>query len=82
MRPKFRDEARVALLDLLEREPARFLHQVDEPEVPGSHHDDLAIRDVVLRPLGLLSGRLGDRVAHHRLLLVSAGDLSDVRLPQ
>ena len=68
----------VALLDLLLREPALFLHQVDEPEISGAHDDDLPIRDVVLRPLRRLPGRLRQRVADHRVLLVSAGDLGHV----
>ena len=36
-------EPRVPLLDLLERQAAGLLHQVDEPEVAGAEHDDVAV---------------------------------------
>ena len=36
-------------LDLLERQPARLVHQVDEPEVARAEHDDVLAGDVVLR---------------------------------
>ena len=67
-------ELRVARLDLLERQPAALLHQVDEPEVARAEHDDVAVGDVVLGPLRLLSRRLAEGVADHRALLVPAGD--------
>ena len=67
-------ELRVPLLDLLERQAARLLHQVDEPEVAGAEHDDIAVRDVILRPLRLLARRLADGEPDHRALLVAAGD--------
>ena len=71
----------MALVDLLEREPARLLHQRDQPEVSRAEHDDLPVRDVVLRALALLlvgpPGRLADREPDHRVLLVAAGDLLD-----
>ena len=38
----------MALVDLFERQPAALLHQVDEAEVAGAEHDDVAIGDVVL----------------------------------
>ena len=44
------DELRVALVDLLERQPAALLHQVDEAEVARAEHDDVAVGDVVLGP--------------------------------
>ena len=44
-------ELRVPLLDLLERQPAALLHQVDEPEVARAEHDDVPVGDVVLGPL-------------------------------
>ena len=54
--------SRVALVDLLERQPAALLHQVDEAEVARAEHDDVAVGDVVLRPLLLLApGRLARR---------------------
>ena len=66
----------VARLDLLQRQPALLLHQVDEPEVARAEHHRLAIGDVVLRPLRrLAAGRLAERVADHRRLLVAAGEL-------
>ena len=65
-------------LDLLERQPAALLHQVDEPEVARAEHDDVLIGDVVLGPLGLLPRRLADGVADHRALLVPAGDPGDL----
>ena len=67
-------------VDLLERQPAALLHQVDEPEVARAEHDDVAVGDVVLGPLGLLPGRLADGVADHRALLVAAGDPGDLAL--
>src|SRR4029450_7647198 len=71
-----RTERRVALFDLLQRQPAWLLHQVDETEIAGAEHDGLLARDVLLR-LGfrLLAGRLAKRVTDHRLLLVAAGNL-------
>src|SRR4051794_41156814 len=66
------DEVRMALVDLLEGQPALLLHQVDEPEVAGAEDDDLAVGDVVLRPLALPPpGRLVHRVLDHRNLLVA-----------
>ena len=41
----------MALVDLLERQPPRLLHQVDEAEVPRAEDDDLAAADVVLGAL-------------------------------
>ena len=69
---------RMALVDLLQRQPAVLLHQVDEPEVARAEHDDLAVGDVVLRPRLARSsraGRLAERVPDHRRLLVAAGDV-------
>ena len=81
VRAERRDQPRVALVDLLEREPARLLHQRDEAEVSRAEHDDVPVRDVVLRALALLlvgpPGRLADGQADHRVLLVAAGDLLD-----
>ncbi len=71
-------ELRVPRLDLLERQPAALLHQVDESEVARAEHDDVPVGDVVLGPLGLLSRRLADGVADHRALLVPAGDSGDL----
>ena len=73
-------ELGVTLVDLLEGEAAAFLHQVDEAEVAGAEHDDVAVGDVVLGPLLLprRPRRLTDRVADHRALLVTAGDALDV----
>ena len=68
----------MALGHLLERQAARLLHQVDEPEVARAEHDDLAVGDVVLRPLLLVAGRLAERVPDHLLLLVAVGDLGDL----
>ena len=73
-------QLRVPLLDLLERQPPAFLHQVDEPEVARAEHDDVAVGHVVLGPLGLLAGRLAEGVADHRALLVSAGDSRHITL--
>src|SRR4029453_17536673 len=76
VRPERRNETRVALLDLLERQPAWFLHEVDEAEIARSEHDGLLARDVLLRfGLRLLAGRLAERGPDHRLLFVAAGDL-------
>src|SRR4029453_2880371 len=67
----------MALLDLLERQPSRLLHQVDEPEVPRAEYDDVLARDVVLRALPplRLPRRLTDRMADHPPLLVPPGVL-------
>ena len=62
------------LLDLLESQAAALLHQVDEAEVARAEHDDVPVGDVVLGPLLLLPGRLGEGVADHGALLVAAGD--------
>ena len=79
-----RDQPRMALVDLFEREPARLLHQRDQAEVPRAEHDDLSVRDVVLRALALVflgrypsAGRLTDCEPDHRLLLVAVCDLHD-----
>ena len=58
VRAECRDQPRVALVDLLEREPARLLHQRDQPEVARAEHDDFPIRHVLLRALALLLVRL------------------------
>ena len=42
VRAQRRDQLRVARVDLLERQPARLVHQVDEAEVAGAEHDDVA----------------------------------------
>src|SRR6202008_205872 len=68
------EELRVPLLDLFEGQPPTLRHQVDEPEVAGAEHDDVAVGDVVLGPLGLLAGGFAEGVADHRALLVAAGD--------
>src|SRR3954452_13208310 len=67
----------MTFLDLLERKPPLLLHQIDEPEIPRAEHDDLAIGHVVLRLLLVLgaTGRFAQRVADHRALLVTAGEL-------
>src|SRR4051794_1329761 len=74
MRSERGDELRVPLVDLLERQPALLLHQVDEAEVARAEHDDIAVGDVVLRPLRRLAGRLFHRAPDHRALLVTARD--------
>ena len=38
--PKRRNQLRMPLLDVLERQAVRRLHQVDKPEVPGAEDDD------------------------------------------
>src|SRR5439155_3802729 len=75
-----RDQARMPLVDLLEREPPLLLHQVDETEVPRSEHDDLPVGYVVLRALLLLlaAGRLRQGVPDHRALLVASRELGDL----
>src|SRR5512132_2386441 len=71
-----RNETRMALLDLLERQPAGFCHQVDKAEIARAEHDDLLARDVFLRTLlRFLAGGLAERVPDHRLLLVAACNL-------
>ena len=49
VRAQGRDELGMARVDLLERQPAVDLHQVDQPEVAGAQDDDVALGDVVLR---------------------------------
>ena len=73
------NELRMALVQLLEREPAVLLHQVDEPEVARAEDDDALAADVVLRALLLLRAPCGlsQRVPDHRILLVAAGHLGD-----
>ena len=74
-----RQQRRMALVELLHGQAALLLHQVDEPEVPRPEHHDLAIRDVVLRPLLLgAPGGLAHRVLDHRVLLVAAGEAGDL----
>ena len=71
--PQRGDQLRVALVQLLQREPAPLLHQVDEPEVARAEDDDLAVGDVVLGALRRHPpGGLLDRVPGHRALLVAA----------
>jgi hypothetical protein len=72
-------QLRVPLVDLLERQPAALLHEVDEPEVAGAEHDDVAVETSFLAA-SAASGRLVDGVADHRALLVTAGDPVDVAL--
>src|SRR5512132_3976415 len=76
VRAERRNETRMALLDLLERQPAGFCHQVDKAEIARAEHDDLLARDVFLRTLlRFLAGGLAERVPDHRLLLVAACNL-------
>src|SRR2546421_9173433 len=63
--------------ELLDRHPPLLLHQVDEAEIAGAEHDDVAARDVVLLLLRLPPRRLGCSVADHRLLLVTARECAD-----
>ncbi len=73
-------EPRMARVDLLERQPARLLHQVDQPEVARSEHDDVLVPDFLLGLLLLLrlpADRLADRMADHRLVLVPLPGLGD-----
>src|SRR6476646_4974788 len=65
------------LVDLLQRQPALFLHRVDGPEVAGAEDDDVPVGDVILRPLSLAAGSLAERMADHLLLLVTVRDLGD-----
>src|SRR5215218_3032576 len=51
VRAERRNQPRVTLVDLLEREPARLLHQRDETEVARPEHDDLPFGNVLLRAL-------------------------------
>src|SRR3954447_8166633 len=73
------EQARMALLDLLERHASRLLHQVDEAEVPGAKNDHLAAADVVL---GALVSRRGatrglvESLADRGVVLVAAGQSS------
>ena len=57
-----RDEPRVELVDLLERQPSALGHQVHEAEVPGRENDHVSAADVLLRrlPRVLPSGRFVD----------------------
>ena len=80
----------MALLELLEREPAADLHQVHEPEIARAEHHDLTVGDVVLGPLRLCllgvgpAGRLLDGGLDHCVLLVAArvaGDLGILERP-
>ena len=72
----------MTLLDLLEREPPRLLHQVDETEVPRAEDDDLLAAHVLLRPFLLRRAPCGlaHGVADHRVLLVSAADARHLSL--
>src|SRR5687768_13807854 len=74
----------MARVELLQREPALLLHQVDEAEVPGAEDDRGLAADVVLGALLRrgAAGRLAERVADHRILLVAAGDLRDLPVGQ
>src|SRR4051812_35977258 len=69
------DEPRVVLVQLLERQPALWLHQVDESQIARAEDDDLAVRDVILWALRLRpAGRLVCGVLDHRALLVTSGE--------
>ena len=64
----------MVLLDLLERQAALLLHEVDQAQVARPEDHDLAAGDVVLRALRRLGARgLVHGVPHHRPLLVTAG---------
>src|SRR5580765_2260246 len=74
--PQRRQEARMSVVQFFERESAPFVHEINESQVSGAEDDHVTIRDIVFRLfLRLLSGRLSDRVADHRALLVPACDL-------
>ena len=80
VRAERRNQPRVPVFHLLEREPPLLLHQVHEAEVARAQHDDLAVGDVLLRGLLRLglAGGFADRVADHRVLLVTAAEVLDV----
>src|SRR5215218_4783746 len=73
-----RDEIWMALVQFLEREPAPFLHEVDQAQVAGPEHDRVSPGDIVLRRLLLAAGRPRNGVRRHRALLVAAGDARDL----
>src|SRR4051812_301009 len=78
-----RQERRGELLELLERHAPRAVHEIDEAEVARAEHDDVLPADVVLGPLTAgVPGRLLDRDAHHRVLLVAALDAGDAGDPR
>ena len=62
-------------VDLLQREPARLVEQVDEAEVPGAEHDHVLAADVLLRRLPLAARRLVDGASDRALVLVTRGGL-------
>ena len=71
-----RQEARMPVVQFFECEAAPLVHEIHEPQVSGAENDHVTVRDIVLRLfLRLLAGRLSDRVADHRALLVPACDL-------
>src|SRR3569833_2335918 len=76
VRAERREQPRVPLLDLLERQPLPLAEQVDETEVAGSEDDDVACRDIAVRRLlRRRADGLTDGMPDHRVLLVAALDL-------
>src|SRR5215203_3826789 len=79
-----RDQLRVALLDLLQGQPAWLVHQVDEAEVPRAEDDRVLVAHVLLGPallagLFALAGCLVEGRADHLPVLVLAADTANIR---
>ena len=73
-----RQQVGVPLVDLLHRHAPRLVHQVDQPEVAGPHHDHLAVADVVLVLVLLLAARrLPHRLGDRRVVLVAGAEVLD-----
>ena len=73
----------MAFLDLLERQPSLFLHQVDQAEVARAEHDHVAAGHVFLGRFVLLAPRrLLDGEPDHRVLLVAAHVFLDLAARQ
>src|SRR5207248_4663422 len=70
-----RDQPRVPLLDLLEREPPRLVQQIDEAEVARGEHGSLA-SGYGVGPVRLIraASRLLHGVPDHRGVLVTGAD--------
>ncbi len=73
------EQRRVAVGDLLQRHPVLLAQEVDEPQVPGTQHGDVARADGrrCLLPTAV-AGRLAQGRAHHGGALVAVGDALDV----
>src|SRR5580700_5860122 len=72
------EQARMALVDLLEIKAAALVHQIDEPEIARGEHDHVVLADAAIAGAVDAPGRLGDRVPDRRVVLIAGRQSRDL----